>query len=422
VTIALAVASAYLWLRHSGLPRVLRLGLLGTYCFFFEYGVISRSYTLGVFLAFLFCRLYDRHSLRIFRLFVVLVLLSFTSVYGAIMAAALGTFLFWQTIVRLRSGPLARRHRRAIGWQWLLGLTLIGLALYVHIKTSLPPADAFYAKAAAKRPELLSSAGFGKQFWSAMFPWNRRDDGAWIVSGFVGESKPWFKDHLLTVSGALLAAWLWALRKVPAAACTLLVGVVAMALFQALQYTGYLRHWGHFFVLLSLSLWLFAKYEKPRVVLLYFLGGVTMAFQIATNVRAVKTEIAEPFSGAQEAASYLREQHLDDEPILATYDHATSAIAGYLDRKFTWAETGTESQTVVFHNRRYDFPPEHDVLVWAEETVRDLGRPALLILNFDLRESLPTLRTDLLYVTKQALRADETFAIYRLSLQQAAPP
>jgi hypothetical protein len=420
VTIVLATLSAYLWLRHSTVPRVLRLMLLGTYCFFFEYSTISRSYALGVFLAFLFCRLYDRRQLRVFVLLFVLVLLSFTSVYGCILAAALGTFLFWQSIAKLGWAGLARRHKRDLTWQWLLGAALLIFALYVHIKTSLPPADAFYSTSTVKRPALFSSAGFGKQFWSALFPWSRRNEGTWIVSGFLGERMAWFKENLLAVSGGVLVLWLVALRKVPAAAVALLVGVAAMALFQAHKYTGYLRHWGHFYILLMLALWLFAKHDKRRSLLLYGLATVTMAFQIATNVRAVRTEIDQPFSGAQEAANYLRTQHLDQETILGTYDHAVSAIAGYLDRKFLWAETGTESQTVVFHNRRYDFPAEHDILVWAQATVQDLGRPALLILNFELKESLPTLRVDPIYLTKTALRADETFEIYRLSLQ--APP
>jgi hypothetical protein len=418
VTVVLATGSAYLWIRHANLPRVFRLMLLGTYCFFFEYNVISRSYGLGVFLAFLFCRLYDRRQLRFFRLFVVLALLSFTSVYGSIMAAALGAFLFWQTIAKLWSVPLARRHRRTIYWQWLAGMALVGLAFYVHWKTSMPPADAFYSSSSgAKRPALFSAAGFGKQFWAALFPWNRRNDGTWIVSGFLGEADGYFKDRLLIVSGVLFGFWVLAFVEVPAVAFAVLVGVGAMAYFQAHQYTGYLRHWGHYFILLILATWLFAKHDRRRPVLLYTLVALTMACQIATNVRAVKTEIAEPFSSAKEAAAYLRMEHLDQEPILATYDHAASAIAGYLDRKFRWAETGTESQTVVFHNRRYDFPAEHDILVWSETTMRELGRSVLLILNFDLQESLPTVRVDRLYTTKTSLRADESFVVYRLNLQ-----
>ena len=428
VTVVLATLSAFLWLRHANLPRIFRLMLLGTYCFFYEYSVISRSYALGVFLAFLFCRLYDPRQLRIFRLFVVLVLLSFTSVYGCILAAGLGGFLFWQSVAKLKKIPLAPRHRRRLYWQWLFGLALLGFALYVHAKTSLPPADAFYSSSAAKRPALFSTAGFGKQFWSALFPSSRRHDGSWIVAGFVGERSIWFREHLLGAACAVFLLWLVALRKVPAAALALALGVAAMALFQAHQYTGYLRHWGHFFILAILALWLYAKsvrlkpgHAKPRPILLYGLAGFTMAVQIATNAGAVKTEIKLPFSAAQETAEYLRAHNLAEEPILASYDHAASAIAGYLDRKFLWAETGTESQTVVFRNPRYDFPAEHDILVWADATIRGLGRPVLLILNWDLIESLPTLKIDWMYNTKATLRADESFSIYRLSLQPVQP-
>jgi hypothetical protein len=421
VTIVLATLSSYLWLRHANLPRVLRLMLLGTYCFFFEYSVISRSYALGVFLAFLFCRLYDPRQLRILRLFVVLVLLSFTSVYGCFMAAGLGGFLFWQSVAKLARAPLARRHRRRLYRQWLLGFALLGFALYVHVKTSLPPPDAFYSASGGTHPSLLSSGGFGRQFWSALFPSHRRTDGTWIVSGFVGDRSIWFRQHLLAPAGAVLLLWLVALRKVPAAALALLVGVAAMALFQAHEYAGYLRHWGHFFILVVLALWLHAKHGKPWPVLLYALAAVTMTVQMETNVGAVKAEIEFPFSGALEAASYLRAHRLADEPIVATYDHAASAIAGYLDRTFRWVETGTESQTVVFRKGRYDFPQEHDILVFAQQTIQELGRPVLLILNFDLSESLPTLKIDWLYTTAAALRADESFSIYRLSLEPLPP-
>jgi hypothetical protein len=112
VTIVLATGSAYLWLRNANLPRVLRVMLLCTYCFFFEYSVISRSYALGIFLAFLFCRLYDPRSLRVLELFVVLFFLSFTSIYGSILAGALGAFLLWQNAAKILSGQLTSWQKR----------------------------------------------------------------------------------------------------------------------------------------------------------------------------------------------------------------------------------------------------------------------------------------------------------------------
>ncbi len=420
VTIVLATSSAYLWLRDAGLPRVLRVALLGTYCIFYEYSVLSRSYALGVFLAFLFCRLYQPHALRILRLLLVLVLLSFTSAYGAILAVALGVFLLWQTVAELCSRRLAPRHRRKLYWQWLLGIGLGGLALWVHVKTSLPPADAHFSLSPGARPGLFSRQGFGMRFWAVMFPWNERNDGTWIVSGFVGQGDWWIERHLLFLSSTLLALWLLALRKVPAAALALLVGLVGMSLFQTYQYAGFLRHWSHFFVMLVLAVWLFTKHSARHPFLIYGLAGLTFACQIATNLRAVASEIREPFSGALEAATFLRSRHLEDEPILAIPDHATSPVAGYLDRKFHWAETDTESQTVVFHNRRHAFGSHRELLAWGQAKVESLGRPVLLISSSRMEEGLPTLKTELLFATRTALRADETYAIYRLSLQ--APP
>ena len=413
VTVVLATSSAYLWIRHACLPRAPRLMLLGTYCFFFEYGVISRSYTLGIFLAFLFCRIYDRRQPRILALIVVLVLLSFTSIYGCILAASLGGFLLWESLALLVQAPLARRHRKGIYRQWLLGAALIGFALYVHVKTSLPPADAFYATSTAKGPPLFSSAGFGRQFWSALFPWNRRNDGQWIVSGFLGERTDWLRENLLAAACGLLALWLLALRKAPPVAFALLLGVSGIAVFQARQYAGYLRHWGHFFILLTLASWLFAKRRQARPVLLYLLATITMGSQFATNLRAIKSEIDQPFSGAKEAADFLRMHHLANQPILATYDHACSAIAGYLDpgsscgprqtpKARPWfSPTGDTNFPTALHPRvgRRQAPPA--------------GPPGRADPDFGLSESLPTLHTELLYVTRWALRADETFAIYR---------
>ena len=426
VTIVLATASAFLWLRDANLPRILRVMFLCTYCFFYEYSVISRSYVLGIFLAFLFCRLYDPRSLRLLRLFVVLFFLSFTSAYGALLTGALGAFLLWQSVARVLSGQLESRQKRTIYWQWCWGLCIFAAALFIHIKTSLPPPDAYYTGSWVKHTKLLSPDGFPKQFWSALFPWRTHNDGKWIVSDYLGYKLPAIENHLLVIATATLLLWLIALRKSKAVAFTLLLGVAAISLFQAHQYRGYLRHWGHFLILIAICIWLYAKLTEQRRVLLYLLAIATMTVQIFTNVRAVRAEIDMPFSGAKEAADYLRTNGLAQEPILATFDHSASAVAGYLDRRFLFAETGEERQTVVFHDRRYEAPTDNDILVWARATIEELGKPIILLLDFELGpERLPDIKVEPLYLTKPCLRADETFRIYRVSLQsdfQALPP
>ncbi|MBN2574307.1 MAG: hypothetical protein JXP73_07060 [Deltaproteobacteria bacterium] len=415
VTIVVATSSAYLWVRHSGLPRILRLLLLGSYCFFFEYGVISRSYALGILLGFLFCWLYDPRDRRIGRLFPVLFLLSFTSFYGAVLAFSLGVFLLWQSIAKLASGQLPRWQRRALHRQWSLGLGLAGFALYLHLVTSLLPADSWFGPISGA--SILSADGFPHQFWAGLLPWQipARRDGSWIVSGFLGYGDPFVKEYLPVFAGAFLSLWLWSLRRVPAAVVTLFVGLVCMAFSQAYQYGGYLRHWAHAFVLLVLLVWLHAKHSKRPAVLLPVLLGATLLVQGVTCVRAVEAEVEFPFSSGKEAADFLRDHGLADETILATADHPASTVAGYLDRHFLFVESRTEAQTVVYHSRRCEDPSVPQILTLAKEIIRIRGKPVLLVVNRDMDgQNVPGVRYELLFETKPALRGDEGFQIHRV--------
>jgi hypothetical protein len=424
VAVVIATLSSYLWLRRSGLPRIFRLLLLCTYFYFFEYNVMSRSYGLGLLLAFLFCHLYDSKVQRVFPLLLVLLVLSFTSAYGAIIAAALGALVLWQSIGRLRSAEVDSKEKRALYRQWSLGLVVLAFGLFVHIKTSLPPADAYYSADSAHKHGWISLSDFSMRFWSALFPWNAKNDGRWIVSGYVGETWPLFKRFMPIVGCATLWLWLIALRKAPAIAAAYLLGVVMMAAFQFIQYPGYLRHWGHFFILLVVCVWLYTKHAngKQTPALLYGLLALTLVVQTITGIRAVKTEIELPFSSAQEAANFLRDHGLKDVPIFATYDHAASAVAGYLDGRFISVESGEEGQTVVFHNRRYEPTTAADVAALAHPVAQETHAPVLMLLNFDLAgEPIPGFTTELLYATKPSIRLDETFWIYRLTEEKLPP-
>jgi hypothetical protein len=428
-TIVIATLSSYLWLRHAPLPRLLRIPLLGGYLFFYEYSVLSRSYALGLLFLFLFCRFYRRSVRRIPFLAFLLVALLLTSAYGALLAVALALVLFGYGLVDVFEAPAKGESRLKTAAYVVAGMVLFNLGAQLFWFTSPPPDDGFFAIPGmlGTSPPWSKLASF---YWSANLPRYNPGNGLWPVTAAVGDSFDGLASCLPWLGLGLFAAWLVALRKVALVAIAYACGVLAIALFQHYVYAGALRHYGHYFVLTLACLWLHEKQRSPLIrdaagtspKLLRALWAVTLLPQIITGAQAVKAEIQLPFSGSVQAATYLRSHGLEDAPLVGSFDHAVSAVTGYLDRPFRSAESGEMATSVVFHNRRWRGAPLPLIFEIALLEARKSGRPAILILNRDLGDYR---RGDAdiqpLYVTDAPIVADERFAIVRVVPVPTAP-
>ncbi len=197
------------------------------------------------------------------------------------------------------------------------------------------------------------------------------------------------------------------------------MGTAVIAAFQRYQYAGFLRHHGHYFILLVACVWLHGK-QRPDAKsgrLLYGLFAVTLAAQIATSMSAVRAEVRLPFSGALEASRFLRSRGLDHAPLVGSFDHHASGVAGYLDRPFRSAETYQRVRSVVFHNRRWPLGmPLPTVFSVALAEAQTAGHPAVLILNRDPGDyTRPDAIIERLFVTAPPIVADERFWILRVT-------
>src|SRR5262249_12143742 len=94
----IATASIFLFVKFSPFTKLQKVMFSFGYLPFFEYGVISRSYALGVFLVFLTCVLLTRPVKNYFALSLALALLANTSAFGFILAVAFGLALLFDLI------------------------------------------------------------------------------------------------------------------------------------------------------------------------------------------------------------------------------------------------------------------------------------------------------------------------------------
>jgi hypothetical protein len=417
-TIVIAALSAYLWLRDVPLARVFRVSLLATYLFFFEYSVLSRSYTLGILFLFLFCRVYQRQRLRAPLLSILLVLLSLTSAYGALIAIVLGPVIYLQSLADIRQAKVEGRLQRRQVFDLVFGGAILGAGLLFAWITTYPPQDSHFSV-----PGMLRRARIWPtlplRYWLASFPRCNPGNGSWMVTAAVGDDQAWLAPVLPEIAIALFLLWLVALRKAPLLALAYGLGALMMAGFQHLEYAGSIRHCGHYFVLLIACIWLSVKQphlESPGR-LLYTLLSMTLAVQVVATTAAVSAEVRLPFSGSLEAARFLRSHGLADAPLVGSFDHSVSAVTGYLDRPFRSAESYEKITSVVFSHRQWPMgaPLELPFDIAVIEA-RMAHTPAIVIQNAGIGPySLPKATIEPLYVTQPAIVSNEQFWIYRVT-------
>jgi hypothetical protein len=136
--ILLATAGIYLLARFAPFTKVQKFCFAFGYFPFYEYGVISRGYVMGVVCLFAFCALQSRTPKHSLVQVCVLALLANTSIYGAMIASAFGLYIVvdWLSVLREKPGPEKSRIL-------LLSLLIVGLGVATSIVQIMLPERSF---------------------------------------------------------------------------------------------------------------------------------------------------------------------------------------------------------------------------------------------------------------------------------------
>jgi hypothetical protein len=421
VSTAVATLAAYVWFRYARVPRLLRLVVLASYYFVYEYGVLSRSYTLGMLFVFIFCALYHPVRIRYVPLAFSLFLIAATSLYGTLIALVLALFLFSHDLGWLAPDASSDRARFALPLPWLLGAVVFVLGMLLVAGTTVPPSDAMYAPSWQFDFSFEALRGDFFNFWAALFPYRTWYEWNWLYVDYLGSGWGLSQGQLAAFGLSYFLLCVFALRRSPKLAVGFALGVFLMMAVQHGIYPAALRHRGHYLILLLACLWLHesARRGRPRAYLGYALIAISVAVQIPTSFAALRTDKQLIFSNAQAAARFLIANKLDQMPAIGSTDHATSPIAIMLDRPMLFQESGETHQVVLEHNRRQT-PNVYQIMTYGTELARTRGK-ALMILNYDNPVPVPTgFSLKLLYRGSAALMYDESYRIYQIERTEEA--
>jgi hypothetical protein len=386
-TLHLAIASAAVFVlaRFAPFSRLQKCVFVLGYFPLYEYGVISRSYGLGLLVLFGFCAAFRAGPEKNYPLLAVLLaVLVQTNVYQVMIAAALVLGIFVE-MGGFRGIPIFLKSD--VGRR-IAGLALLAASVVSVAVVMVPPEDR-----------------------GAAFDWREHDrwEGLTIAlgsiwNGYVPLPPPsvqfWNRNVLSTgwataaLGSALAAGSVLLLARRRAALVAYVGGAAAMVAFTALVYYGSVRHYGHTFVLFVACLWIAERLPEepanPRSLdglaekLWKFRGRVLTALlvvHVAAAAIAVSVDWRHPFTQSERVAAFLRERGLTDLIVAGDIDNGIVPIGAALDREIYFLQGDRMGSFVLWDRGRFATDPKTFPDL-ARAKAAERGEPVVVVLNY----------------------------------------
>jgi len=392
--LSIATSSVFIFTRYSPFTK-LQKGLFPFGYFpLFEYGILSRNYALGVLLIFLFCALFHLRDKSYFPLVVILSLLANTSVYGLILACALGATMLFECVLD-RKLLKALMNRK---WDLIISILVFSGVAIITILQMNPPPDRGWGTAwtasslsrAVATPSVLWNSYFPIPFPSYQF-WNTS------IIEFHSKAETALVRDFLAIALFIFSVGIF-VRK-PVSLFLYLSGTFGILLFTDIKWFGFLRHHGFLFILLIACLWIsqyFNTLNLSRQSLLklsrlterYKENFITiiLSAQLCAGLFAFSMDLIYPFSDSREAANFIKDNHLEKAIVVGSKDYLVSPLSGYLNIKIYYPEIsdfGTYWHTNN-HKKTYSHQQILDLISDKFTSRSNENRSVLMVLSSDL--------------------------------------
>ena len=421
--LAIASTTIFVVARYAPFNPLQKILFAFGYFPLYEYGVISRSYALGLLCIVVTCALLRQRYQRPLWLALVLVLMSLTSAHACIVA--IGVLLALALDYWLNRRALAEDGAVDVR-KLYAGFAVAAAGVLLSVLQMIPPVDIALA-AGAWIPELKWSwlEQVLRTIPSVVF---YPVDSRFVLNPWVGVG-PTSPEAVYGVwmSVALVAAVAALQRRRPVALFLFLCLVTGLLVFFYVVHRGGFRHHGFLLISLLVLVWggrfltagPAADGEGRRTLDGRRIGSILLTGFLAMHafggLRAVAMEVERPFSHAKHAAEYIRAKDLESLPMLGYLDYSASAVVGHLSpqKRIHYPQGNREGSFVIWDWARRGHVSVATLLSQTRALAARADSKVLIILAGEL--SIPpdeqhTIR--LLASFTGALVADENFYLY----------
>lgn len=307
--VLIASISAWIILKYSPLSRVQNLLLIFGYFPFYEFAIISRGYTLGVFFVLLFCVFAVRPSKSYLILSALLILLSLTSFVGLLLAIVFVVYLIIDLIDDINNRQIGDNLLQAC-----VGLILFLIGALISLDWMILPKDA--PSWAATKENFFSNVR--NIYVPVMFD---------LSFGSIG-------DVLIEVVSIFILFFtsIFFLKR-RSVFIMYVSGILVFALvFYNVWYCA-IRHIGHVFILLICCYWMWGKEIGNNAK--RFLSLI-LAIHFILGMRAYYIDYYHSVSPGKPAFEYLQQQGLQNLPVVSLGESSV-CLTAYLNRPVFYA-------------------------------------------------------------------------------------
>ncbi|MCU1258010.1 MAG: hypothetical protein JWO80_895 [Bryobacterales bacterium] len=287
----LGLAAVWLIVRHSPLPLILKLALPFTFYLGYQYSVVARSYSLVPVLLFGCAILYSGGVRRIAALTALLCLLALVSVHGLVLSACI--WLSFHFSIPWRKTESSERKRL------LIAAAAYCLAILLAVWSAWPAPDVTF----------IAHRNFSFEHLVTV-------TGAAFTEAFTGSL------YISLLAIALSLPFLWRGRGLLFFA---LAAISLCAVFAVIY--AQVWHFGILFLAWLFALWIAANNTRPGIPAIVGLT-LAIAFQIPWTVASIAWDWENPYSGARDAAMFLRASGIPNHRLYAI-GYACAGIQPY---------------------------------------------------------------------------------------------
>ena len=428
VHVGIISGAVFLFTRYAPFTRIQKILFTVGYFPLYEYGVISRSYSIVMLLLFSMCTLWPTRSKRYLPMFVLLALLANTNAYGFLLSAPVAATLVLELL--LRQTPLLKDCRKVLA----SGIAVYVIACGVALMQLLPPPDGCSGEWNNK-PVTVEESRLTKTLgtvWASYVPIpDLTTFHTWNTNVLAPSGLGPAATVPLSLALVFFSAAMFFRKRMVLFLYTAGTGILLS--FAYLKLLGGVRQQGHLFELLLIGFWLAAYYPDASIAKVLDKFAVPrkwagifctclLFLQALAGIYSYAADLARPFSASALVANYLKKNHLTDKLIIGTNDHEIIPISALIDKKIYYPESETFGSFVRNDRHRHTLSFDETFTRIKSLMVQQKANEAILITNYQLGGFPKDIKMDVLKIFDKAIQPDEIFYIYSMSIPEHAHP